>query len=640
MKIKLKKLTIENFKGIKNMVVEFGDKANVYGDNATGKTTLADAFNWLLFNKDSKGAEKFSLRPLTKDNKRIDNIEIRVIAIMEVDGEEVTLDKIQKQNWVTKRGTKVSELQGNPNSYEIDGIPKSESIYKQYIDSIINEDLFKLITNPSTFPSLPWKKQREALMGMVSMIDDVDIAKGNKEFEPLVNQLEKFSVDDLTAKAQKALKEYKKQQTELPSRIDEVSKSIIEVDLEQEELTKKSLLEQILEIERQEETASLGFDKVNQISDSITSLKISRSEIERNASETLRSVKDKLESDKRDAERRFETAFNEHKFLDEAIVQHTSFIARDKQNVEELRESYKTLQDKELDINSTKCAVCGQELPIDQIEKIHNEFNSKKQAQLEEIQKKGKALNEDIARLTEQIASYNAEIEICKKEKMEANKQKAGADAKLQNLVINDPKQDQGYIDITNKIELLEKQLSEMNTGADYRKQLKEQKATLNEELREVMSVLASKDSNDRARIRIKELETEQSEVGQKVADQEQVLYLLESFIQEKMNLLSSRVNELFEVADWKLFELQQNGGMKETCECTVKGVPYADVNSAGKIQVGLDIINTLSRINSASAPIWIDNREGVTSIPDTEAQIINLHVSKKDKTLRIESEE
>ena len=127
MKIKLKSLHLENFKGIKSLDVDFGDKTKIKGQNAAGNTTVFDAFTWLLFNKNSAGEEKFNVRHLDSDGKRIDNVEIKVVAVLEVDGKEVELSKIQKQKWVKKRGTDVTELQGNENLYEIDGYPKSEA---------------------------------------------------------------------------------------------------------------------------------------------------------------------------------------------------------------------------------------------------------------------------------------------------------------------------------------------------------------------------------------------------------------------------------------------------------------------------------------------------------------------------------
>lgn len=166
----LKSLHGENFKGIKSIDIKFGEKkTKISGQNASGKTTIFDMFAWLLFNKNSAGEEKFNVRPLDKDGHRIDNVEIKVVGVIDVDGKEVELSKVQKQNWVKKRGTNTVSLQGNPNSYEIDGYPKSEAEFKAYVSGLAqSEEMFKMLTNPQYFSSLKWKEQRDILMRLAT----------------------------------------------------------------------------------------------------------------------------------------------------------------------------------------------------------------------------------------------------------------------------------------------------------------------------------------------------------------------------------------------------------------------------------------------------------------------------------------
>ena len=95
MRMILKSLHMENFKGIKSLDVNFSNKTRIKGQNAVGKTTIFDAFTWLLFNKNSAGEEKFNVRPLDKDGHRIDNVEIKVVGVIDVDG-KVTEDIIEK----------------------------------------------------------------------------------------------------------------------------------------------------------------------------------------------------------------------------------------------------------------------------------------------------------------------------------------------------------------------------------------------------------------------------------------------------------------------------------------------------------------------------------------------------------------
>lgn len=157
-RIKLEKLVLQNFKGCTDRTVEFSDRTVISGANATGKTTILDAFMWLLFDKDGTGATKFQIRPLDAGGRQIDNVEIMVEGTLTVDEKEIVLKKVQKQIWRKRRGTDVTELQGNENLFEINGYPKSEKDYKEYISDLLEEKMFKLITNPQAFTALPWKE--------------------------------------------------------------------------------------------------------------------------------------------------------------------------------------------------------------------------------------------------------------------------------------------------------------------------------------------------------------------------------------------------------------------------------------------------------------------------------------------------
>ena len=205
MKIEIKKLHMENFKGVKKRTVEFGENTKICGANATGKTTVFDAFTWLLFGKDSLGSAKFDIRPLDENGKMIDNLEISVEAVLSVDGEEYALKKVQKQKFVKKRGTNTIEFQGNVNEFEINGYPKSEKDFKAFISGMIDEKIFNLVTNPVAFTSLPWKEQREILMQFVGTCTDVQIAEEyGEKFLKLIPELKIASTDDILKKYTKA----------------------------------------------------------------------------------------------------------------------------------------------------------------------------------------------------------------------------------------------------------------------------------------------------------------------------------------------------------------------------------------------------------------------------------------------------
>lgn len=636
--IKIIKLIVQNFKGCKDRTVEFGNVTNIYGANAAGKTTLADAIYWLLFNKNSLGDEKFNVRPLDERGNRIDNVEISVYGVFDVNGKQVTLKKTQKQKWVKKRGSGVEELQGNENLYEIHEIPKSEKEFKEFIDSMIKEEVFKLITNPQAFVSKKWKEQRDILLKLVSEITDLDVAGTDSKFQSLISDLEQFSIDDLMKREAKPLAEWKKRQDVIPALIDEVYKSIVDVDLSVLELQKNSLIKQINEVEQMEEDSSKAYEEVEKVRSQIMELKFKQSAIAQKANDELLAKKREVRRVYDDESQKFSDAQSKQSQLERSIESAKSQIERLGIEREQLLSKWHEVNNLKFNEDELTCVYCGQHVTeLKQLE-IMESFDSKKKSDLDSITSNGKRIKSEIEKLEESISTMEKQVENIKEVKIQhmgaVNEAKKELDSLLNTVELSI---DEEYTSISKQISELNKQLENMNTGADYRQQLRIKKLGLKEELSIVEKKFSVGAANERARDRIEELKVEQKDVAQKVANQEKKLFLLEEFTKKKMEMISSNINSLFKVVTFKLFENQINGGFKETCECMVNGVPYSDLNSAGKLQAGLDIIRCLQKHHDAYAPIIIDNRESVTDIPELDCQVINLFVSKEDKVLRVE---
>ncbi|SHF65211.1 ATP-binding protein, partial [Lactonifactor longoviformis] len=290
--INIKSLHIENFKGCRVQNIIFGNTTKIYGQNASGKTTIVDAFMWLLFDKNSAGDSKFQVRPLDEDGNQIDNIEIKVVAVLDVDGEEKKLQKVQKQKWVKPRGKQEKELAGNINEFEINDIPKKEKDYNAYITSLVDEKVFKLITSPAAFTALKWQEQRDILLKLVSEVTDADVLAANPEFQEL--DLAQFSAEELTAKAKKALSAYKKKQVELPARIDEISKQIVDVDTAELEVRANAIKEQIAELESQMDDTNAQYEQWQRQSDEILQKKMDLNEYVRQVNTGLVEQKSRI----------------------------------------------------------------------------------------------------------------------------------------------------------------------------------------------------------------------------------------------------------------------------------------------------------------------------------------------------------
>lgn len=643
MNTKIKSITLQNFKGCKGKIYNLnGKNTTASGANATGKTTILDGFWWCLFNKDSLGNEKFSIRPLDENGKQIDNIEIKVSVVLDIDGREKEFAKTQKQKWVKKRGSDVAELQGNENLYEIDGYPKSEKDYKTAISEIVSEDIFKMITNPTYFPSLKWKEQREILMRFVSEVSDYELAKGKPKFAELLDELQKApSTDDIKAKYQKSLNEWKKKQAEIPVRIDEAEKSKVDIDVAELELQRNGLKEQIAEVKAKHEDISKQTEEYQKLSDGILELKFAEGDLQRKANEEnikkRREIEDKI-SDKHFLIKQIEKTIGDTK---KDIENTHSIILFQESMIEDLRNQYRNEQNRIFDENSLICSYCGQEYPTEKKEKLRAEFESHKSMELKVITDRGNNEKSTLDEVKETLRMLESEYAEHKKSLEMLNTDIEDLKEQLTELPTSiDISDTEEYKDIQKQIAEKEEALAKMNSASEIREDLRFELNDLQNHLVDVEKQIALAQKNVEIDERIKELQAEQREVAQKVADMEKMLYLLEQFIRYKMDSVSESINSKFDGINFKLFENQINGGLKETCELTVNGVPYSSLNNGHKIIAGLKIIKALQDLYDVRMPIFVDNAESINdfNMPNMDCQLVLLKVSD-DKELKVEVE-
>lgn len=676
MKLKIRSLHMENFKGIKSLDANFSNKTNIKGQNAAGKTTIFDAFTWLLFNKNSAGEEKFNVRPLDKDGHRIDNVEIKVVGVIDVDGKEVELSKVQKQNWVKKRGTDTVTLQGNVNSFEIDGYPKSEADFKDYVSGLAqSEDMFKMLTNPQYFSSLKWKDQRDILMKLVAEVSDVELAQTDAKYAPLIDELEKApSTDDIRAKFSKALSEWKKKQAEIPVRIDEAEKSKVDVDVAEQELAKADLTRRIAECDKKIENAG---STLGDLRSKEMQLQFDMSGIAQTMNRELSNRRSNIDADLCGCKNEMDHFKATISLKEKQIADNAKAIADADAERKKLGEQYNSEKAKAFDEtpylfdeskwvfdeSTTICSLCGQKLPADKIEQLKADFEERKtkakadakrklndsksdfitqkESNLEEIKAYGFAKKNLIEELTKKNADLQMEIDSLKKQEQGTFTNKEELCKLLSEIPEEaDYSQNEEYVKLKTEHDKILADIAKLESeGADkVVTDLKAEKTNLQAQLDEVNKVIAQAANNIMIDDRIETLHDEQKEIGQKVADQEQMLYLLEEFIRFKLDKVSESINSHFKTVNFKLFEMQLNGGMKDCCECTVNGVPYSTLNSGHRIVAGLDIIRSLSELYGVSVPIFVDNAESLNefNVPDMDAQLILLSVSE-DKQLKVE---
>lgn len=641
--IKLKQLELTNFKKTKSLVIDFKQVTNIRGKNESGKTTIFDAFTWLLFDKDSSDRSNFDIKTLDEKGQPYHGLDHNVTGVLEVDGNEWKLSKTYKEKWVKKRGDVNKELTGHETIHEINGVPVSKSEYTNKINDFIDSDSFKLLTNPLYFSiGLDWKKRRAILIDILGQVADEQVIYYNEDLKPLESRLEGMDVDTLLKQTKASKTKLNNEIKAIPTRIDEASRSIKELDF-------KAILKEKTEIEKELEKVQLTLSSNTvdnesklKIRDQIYDIKTEMKDFEYNYKNKIKTQKqpfiDKINELKDD----LETEENEiRKANRELTIRHLDLEGFEKK-LAKGRKDYIETSNEKLDIpeHIKECPTCKrafEESTVhEEIEKLEANFNLNKSNNLERLINYGNGIKEDQTITIAKVHELEKEIEKTKgnieklAESLETEKEK------LFNIPDEPFTQSKEYLAMEEKLAQLEIQF-QSNDGAEAREELKTKENELKLQIKDLDSELIYQQMNETLRERVKGLEEELRDLSQKFADLENIEYLCEEFIRTKVELLENEVNKKFDFVKFKLFATQVNGGIAETCEALINGVPFSTANTASKLNAGIDIVNTLSEHLQVNAPIFLDNRESVTDIIESKSQLVNLFVDANEKQLRVE---
>ena len=640
--IKILELRLRNFKGVKDFTLSPEDKnVNVYGDNATGKTTLMDAFMWLLFDKDSQNSSNFNVKTLDELGHVIHGLEHEVSARLEIDGKIVGLQKIYKEKWTKKRGQALSELTGHTTDFFINGVPKKKSEYTAYLANVIEEDTFKILTNPLYFnTNLHWKDRRSLALNICGEVDQEEIFNKDKNLEELKPLLEDKSIDDLKAEMTSRRRKLNEELKSIPYRIDELSREDLEIDVDTLINEKREL-----EVKLDEVKSSKGIDydfRLRTITGTIKMLELKTEELKQDLTKGIRKALDDAMEDKSKMSKDYYQAKSE-------LEENSLKINRLKKVIAELEEETGTLRDKfreiaslKFDESTTICPTCKQDLPAENVEKLRDEFEEYKRYTLEEINAKGKEVKAVLVKSKEELEGLES-IQGPKEEIVGKLTLVLGAI----DIDINELEENIKSIDVTTLPEYKEiqdklsklyeekKEVEELSKAQDNSEQI----INLESQISEINKELAKVDLAKENEKRIEELKGRERELAQMVAETEKIEFLCDTYVVTKSRMLEDKLNSKFKTVKFKLFDIQVNGGINETFVTTVNGVPFEDLNNAMRINAGLDIINTLTDYYNFKAPIFIDNRESVNRIIDVKSQVINLIVNSSKKLI-VEVEE
>lgn len=661
--MKLVRMALENFKGIRSKELKIGGRsANIYGANGTGKTTVFDAFTWLLFGRSSEERANFSPKTITSEGAA-HNLEHSVECDIEIDGEITTFKRVYHEVYKKTRGYAEAVLSGHTTDYYINGVPKKEKEYQKFWQDIFqNDEVVKLLTMPSYFPEqLHWEKRRGLLLEICGNISDLAIMETDTELTELSSQVGKNSVDEYKkiVKAQRA--EINKKLELIPARIDEAEKAIpdnlpTDSKVEMEESAEK-IRTSISEAEKERAAIITGGDKSAQIRAEIAELNVSLSEARAKYAEKQREVTNAALEKVQEFREKLAGEENE-------LLQNTRTLEQAEQRVADIEQKrewvinshkekqaeYAEAEREQFDETIAICDKCGQALPEDRLSELKALFNERKSN-----------------RLTELTASMNALIEEGKekasKTMLAEEKQKV---ANLETIIANNKEiisRLKTNLDEAQK-EVDENRLPPFETTDEYTQIMSKIEAAKNREnesapdtsavdakiaeLRaieaKIASMIAALETEETQRARIAELEQEEKTLGAECERAERSLYLCEKFTRVKSALLNDKINEYFKTVKFQLFKQNiTNDGIDDICDVLVPTsdgafVPFSDANRAARLNAGIEIIGILGEHYGVELPIFVDNAESVTHIVPTGGQLIRLIVSESDKELRLET--
>ncbi|WP_225743343.1 AAA family ATPase [Marinilactibacillus sp. Marseille-P9653] len=667
-RIELSSMKIRNFKGFKEF--EFtpsGKNQKIEGENGTGKSSIYDAFSWVLFGKDSHDSSAFAWKPLDKRNKEINHLETEVEATLDIDGSELVLSRMVSEKWTRKRGSDSKSFEGHETIYRIDGIKTTKTKYMKKIEEVIPEETFKQLTNVYFIAEVMKAKDRRSLLfSLVEEVSDQEVIDSKNELIPLNNLLNGRLVDDVRQLITEEKRNVNKDLDRIPDRIDEVDRSLPDLSkLDKEEIGKELLIVSHTITEVEEELAS--FSNGSRLTNLKSKLQTKEAELQTARSNYQIKQNESIEDLQNQRTELFDAAMEANNDLkdEESITENLqkevetfeSEIKDIEAEQNDLREEFKKVHAEiypEFDEHKQSCSVCGQDYPEEkQVEIKGNydrekeQFNINKAKRLEDINLTGKELTkkkESYAKSIEDKQEKLLDRSLLERLTRQRDKLKGQhEDIKKQIEEIKhqaDPFEDSSvYGSINAQIDKIKLDIKKTEESADEQlkekehrlKKLKEDKEALQDKLYQFKQV-------DKQEQRKQELIEEEKTLSARYGELENQLYLLEEFVRTKVAMLTGRINKLFDFVEFKLFEDQINGGLKEVCEPLVNGIPFSNgLNSAARINAGLDIINSLSRLKGVSAPIFIDNSESITKIIDTEAQTIQLVVVEGQNELKIE---
>lgn len=641
MKLTVKELTLQNFKG-QNTNFQFSDNTYLLGANGSGKTTQYDAFLWLLFGKDSMGRTDYKIKPLLPDWTEQHHVTVSVQGIFDIDGQELILKRIYTEKWPKKKGSEEAEYDGDKTDYEYNGVPCNMTEYKARISKIVDETRFRLITSASYFNSMGWKDRRDILLQAAGELTNDEVAGSDKAFLDLLNLCSGKLLEDYRKEVANKKKPIKKELDGIPFAIEEIKNQIfikdwstLENSLSEKESQIKSLRDGIdSESQRLNEANKETNLRIQSLYSEISSLEKKKNAIEAKFKAEYNNQLSDLDLSKSKLRNKISTLQSGLANLTKTESTLKAQIASLSESRNKLGEQYIAIKNGKLEDKDKICPACKRAFEGHDLEALIKNLLG--------------AVSTEGFSIKDSIEKYNTQLEETIKQIKE---HESGISESTEGLKLIESTQIKHFVSSTNE----DREYKEVLKAISDKKEMidlvsesaekpvdaslaKEQISALTKEINAIRQELYGKKIVENNQARLVQLDKKKKELSVDLALYERIEINADRFIKRKLDMMESKVNSMFSLVKWRMYEPQVNGGEKEICECGIDGVTFGSLNNALKVNAGLDIANAFSRINNVYAPIWIDNRESVTDIIPVESQTISLVVSPDHKVLTIKN--
>ncbi len=648
MEIKFKKVKIRNFRGLVSFDANLeGRSVRISGANGLGKSSVADAITWVLFGKDSRRRTAFPIDPVDDAGRIIHNLDVSVELEMLIDGQPTTLRRRRQEKWVQKRGMTTEQLDGHQTTCYIDGRPLPSSDFSSHIDTIVKEELFRALTTPDYFPSLPMNQQYRLLVKIVGTRTLAEIAAKDEEALNVVDELGQRSLDQYRQLLAYDLQRTRKEQELIPVRLSEVQGFIEQVkakgaDGKTAQRHAKGIEEKLRQV-TQEIDSMAGVVRAenaryNDQRAYIQQLRQQRAAIEDRIEKQNREARTLHQSLVCKAKEELEATEERHTAAKTMLGLHERRLKDLEQQLIDFRSRWEEVERLSFSWNAEEavCPTCGQPLPQDQADQKRVEaemrFNERKMQQQDALDEEGKKLAASKQRLQDLSAAAREEMATAERLMPEARERLSKAEA--------EPIEQADYHDaadwqrLSGEIDQRMKEL-EQTTQAQEPPQLaalRTEEQAYRKELRLLEQTIDRSKQIDEYVRREKELQKQRTTLSGDIARMQTRLEAAERLQLMEANDLQKRVNDLFPSVRFRLSRELLNGREVGHCELSVDGVPYSGLSTSERINAGLELINALARHYNIVAPIVIDNAEAVNKVAPTIGQQILLEVSPAKK--------